>query len=320
MANSATLSQETERIINIQPSEPNPTNELRIGIISCSFGYILIAIASVIVSDSDVHGFTMAFWRSWIAVPALGLYVLLKQKQKFTWHNFLLCAPAGICFGSAIGLFFWSTQLTSLINASLISSLQPLIVIFLSYYFFSEKITSGDIGLSLLSIGGAIIIVLAGTSDGSGKISGDLVALLGITLGAGYFAFAKKALTKLGVAEFMTGYFIWSGIILTPMMLFAGAGIMPQTERDLVQILAVASIPGVGHVLLNFSQGKTPLSLIGILQLLVPVTATVSAVLFLEATISGAKGLGMIIVLIGLGSSSYLRSKRNDLESTKAET
>ncbi|HJM28531.1 MAG: DMT family transporter [Acidimicrobiales bacterium] len=320
MANSVTLSQETEHIIDTQSSDIPHNNELRIGIISCSFGYILIAIASVIVSDSEVHGLTMAFWRSWIGVPVLGLYVLLKQKQKFNWHNFLLCAPAGICFGSAIGLFFWSTQITSLINASLISSLQPLIIIFLSYYFFSEKITSGDIGLSLLSIGGAIIIVLAGTSDGSGKISGDFIAFIGIALGAGYFAFAKKTLRKLGVAEFMTGYFIWSGITLTPMMLLAGAGIMPQTERDIVQILAVASVPGVGHVLLNFSQGRTPLSLIGILQLLVPVTATVSAVLFLEATISGIKGLGMIIVFIGLGSSSYIRSKRNEKEPTKAET
>jgi len=252
----------------------------------------------------------MAFWRCWIAVPFMGLYVLLKQKQRFTWQNFLLCAPAGLCFGSAIGLFFWSTQITSLINASLISSLQPLIIIFLSYYFFSEKITSGDISLSVLSIGGAIIIVLAGSSDGSGKISGDLIALLGITLGSAYFAFAKKALTKLGVAEFMTGYFVWSGIVLTPMMLFSGATIMPQTQRDLIQILAVAFIPGVGHVLLNFSQGKTPLSLIGILQLLMPVTATVSAVLFLDATISGVKGIGMAIVFIGLGASSYLRSKR----------
>ena len=108
----------------------------------------------------------------------------------------------------------------------------------------------------------------------------------------------------------MTGYFLWSGIVLTPMMLFAGATIMPQTQRDIIQILAVASIPGVGHILLNFSQGKTPLSLIGILQLLMPVTATVSAVLFLDAAISGVKGIGMAIVFIGLGASSYLRSKR----------
>ena len=287
-----------------------PPNKLKEGIISCSFGYVLIAIASVIVSDSEVHGFTMAFWRSWIAVPVLGLYVILKQKRSFNWHNFLLCAPAGICFGSAIGLFFWSTQLTSLINASLISSLQPLIVIFLSYYFFSELVTKSDIGLSIIAICGAIIIVLAGSSDGSGKLNGDLIALLGITLGSGYFAFAKKALTKLGVAEFMTGYFVWSGLTLTPMMLFAGAGIMPQTQKDLTQILAVAFIPGVGHILLNYSQGKATLSLIGILQLLMPVTATVCAVLFLEATISALKGLGMVIVLFGLGTSSYLRSQR----------
>ncbi len=251
----------------------------------------------------------MAWWRSWIGVLCLGSYALAIQKQNFTWEKFLLCAPAGVCFGASIGLFFWSTQVTSLINASLISALQPLIIIFLSYYIFSEKVTSSDIGLSIFSIGGAFIIVLAGTSDGSGKISGDLMALIAITFGAGYFAFAKKALTKLGVAEFMTGYFAWSGIVLTPMMLISGAGIMPQNQRDLTHILAVASIPGVGHILLNFSQGKTPLRLIGILLLVMPVTATISAVFFLDANISTLKGVGMAIVFAGLGTSSYIRNK-----------
>lgn len=299
--------------IHTETSGLVPENEIKEGIISCGFGYVLIAIASVIVSDSEVHGLTMAFWRSWIAVPVLGLYVVYKQKRRFNWQNFLLCAPAGICFGSAIGLFFWSTQITSLINASLISSMQPLIVIFLSYFFFSEIVTKSDVGLSIFAISGAVIIVLAGSSEGSGKLSGDLIALLGITLGSGYFAFAKKALTKLGVAEFMTGYFIWSGLTLTPMMLIAGADIIPQTQRDLTQILAVAFIPGVGHILLNYSQGKATLSLIGILQLLMPVTATVSAVLFLEANISVIKGLGMCIVFFGLGTSSYIRSKRIEI-------
>jgi len=268
----------------------------------------------VITSQSDVHGLTMAFWRSWIAVPILGLYVLAKQRKKFTWKKLITCAPAGLCFGTSIGLFFWSTQVTSLINASLIAALQPLIIIFLSYYFFSEVITRSDMGLSIFAIGGAITIVLAGASDGSGSFSGDLMALLAITFGACYFAFAKKALTELGVAEFMAGYFIWAVIILTPLMLISGAGVMPQTQRDLVEILAVASIPGVGHILLNFSQGKTPLSLIGILQLLVPVTATASAILFLNASISGIKGLGILMVFIGLTASSYIRSKRHEKE------
>ena len=254
----------------------------------------------------------MAWWRSWVFFPFLAAYALVIQRHHFTWKKFFLCAPAGVCFGASIGLFFWSTQITSLINASLIASLQPLIIIFWAYFIFSEKVTSSDIGLSIFSIGGAALIVLAGTSDGSGKISGDLMALIAITAGATYFAFAKKVLMQLGVAEFMTGYFAWSGIVLTPMMLISGAGIMPQNQSDLTDIILVASIPGIGHVLLNYSQGRAPLRLIGILLLLVPVTATFSAVFFLGATISLLKGIGMAIVFVGLGTSSYMRNKENE--------
>ena len=45
-----------------------------------------------------------------------------------------------------------------------------------------------------------------------------------------------------------------------------------------------------------------------------PVTATIAAVLFLDANISGIKGLGIAMVLIALSASSYLRHKRFEKE------
>ena len=273
-----------------------------------------MAIASVIVSDSAVHGLSMAFWRSWIAAPVIGIYALWEQNQRLTLKKFLLCAPAGLCFGLSIGLFFWSTQVTTLVNASLISSLQPIIIVALSYYFFHERITSVDVAFAAVAIGGAVVIVLAGSSDGTGKLSGDLLALIAIILGSFYFAFGKHTLKQLSVAEFMAGYFVWAGIVLTPMVLIVGAGIMPKTSRDIIQILAVAFIPGVGHVLINYSQGKAPLNMIGVLQLLIPVTATALAFLFLNATVSYFKAIGMIVVIVTIGASTYTRSKREERE------
>ncbi len=87
------------------PKNPDP-NVYRNGLIACALGYMLTAISPVIVADSNVHGLAMAFWRCWIAFAVLAVLILVMRKS-FSFERFLSSAPAGICFGSSMGLFFW---------------------------------------------------------------------------------------------------------------------------------------------------------------------------------------------------------------------
>ena len=67
---------------------------------------MLTAISPVIVADSNVHGLAMGFWRCWIAFALIAVIVLMRKDLSF--ERFLSSAPAGICFGSSMGLFFWA--------------------------------------------------------------------------------------------------------------------------------------------------------------------------------------------------------------------
>lgn len=287
--------------------EVAPHRQLRAGLTATAAGFILVSISPVIVAGSGVHGVVMAFWRSWLGFAVLAL--VAAAKGKLSRDLIKPTAAAGLSFGVSIGLFFWAAQLSSIANVSLITVLQPLPMMVAAYYMFSEKIMRRDIAFSILAIGGAIFLVLVSESTGTGDTRGDALALVSITIGAGYFAFAKRALESMSVLPFMVGMFAWAGVALTPMVIISGEPVMPTTSDDWLRVLGVALLPGIGHILLNYAHGKAPLNLMGVLQLLIPVTATLLAFWFLDQSVSGLQILGMAVVMTALTAHALTRLK-----------
>jgi drug/metabolite transporter (DMT)-like permease len=285
--------------------EAGPQRQLRVGLAATAIGFVLVSISPVIVAGSGVHGVVMAFWRSWLGFAVLALVAAMKRK--LSWGLVRPTAPAGLCFGVSIGLFFWAAQLSTIANVSLITVLQPIPMMVAAYYMFSEEIVRRDIAFSILAIGGAIFLVLVSESAGTGDTRGDALALVSITIGAGYFAFAKRTLESMSVLPFMVGMFAWAGVALTPMVIISGEPIVATTRDDWLRVLSVAFLPGIGHILLNYAHGKAPLNLMGVFQLLIPVTATLLAFWFLDQSVSGLQILGMAVVMIALTAHTLTR-------------
>jgi len=266
---------------------------------------MLTAISPVIVADSNVHGLAMAFWRCWIAFALLAVLVLIRKDLSF--ERFLSSAPAGICFGSSMGLFFWAAKITSILNATLITILLPVPLTIASFFIFRERITLRHILVSIVAVCGAMLIVASGSSSGTGDLKGDLLAVVAVFISAGYFVFAKKTLLTVPLIEFQAGVFAWGGLVLIPMVIATQASIIAQSNADLGRIFMVALIPMGGHLLLNYSHGKAPLNLIAVFQLIVPVVSTLLAYWILSQPVSVFQGVGMAIVIIMLGINSYFK-------------
>ena len=282
----------------------------RTGLIACAVGYMLTAISPVIVADSNIHGLAMAFWRCWIAFALFAVLVLMRKDLSF--ERILSSAPAGICFGSSMGLFFWAAKMTSILNATLITILLPIPLTIASFFIFRERITLRHIIVSIIAVCGAMLIVASGSSSGTGDLKGDLLAVVAVLISSGYFVFSKKALLTVPLIEFQAGVFAWGGLVLIPMVIASQANLIAQSNADLGRVFMVALIPMGGHLLLNYSHGKAPLNLIAVFQLIVPVISTILAYWILSQSVSSFQGIGMAIVIITLGINSYF--KPNDAD------
>ena len=185
--------------------EPAVTDRsiVRIGIASSAGGFWLVSLAPVIVAGGGVHGTVMAFWRAGLGLVGFGLYAL--WRRQLTWHVLKISAVPGLCFAGAIGLFFWSAQITSIANASLLTTLQPIVLMVAALVMFGERVTGRDWFWAALAITGAVVIVVAGDSGGTGDIKGDLIATVSVFIGAGYFIYGKRVLETVDPHVFMVG-------------------------------------------------------------------------------------------------------------------
>jgi drug/metabolite transporter (DMT)-like permease len=214
----------------------------------------------------------------------------------------------GVCCGLSNGLFFWASQVTSIANASLITVLQPIPLLIAAHFLFHEILRGRDIGFSALAIVGAIFLMLAGQSQGTGDIKGDLLATGSIMTGAGYFVFGKRLRETMSVLTVITGTFAWAGIVMIPFVTSSGERVLVRTGEGWLAIGAVAVLPGIGHLLLNAAHGCEPLDLMSVIQLIVPVRATVLAYSYLDQGVSAVLVIGGAMVIAAIMIQSLARS------------
>lgn len=280
---------------------------VRAGAAATALGFWFVSLAPVIVASAELHGIVIAFWRSWIGFLMFGAVVV--ARRQLSWSVIWRCAPAGICFGASVGLFFWASQLTSIANASLLTTLQPVVLLIAGVIIFAERITGTDLFWAGVAIAGAIVLVLAGGSEGTGDLKGDVLATASVIIGAGYFIFGKRVLVTVGITSFMAGMFIWAGVLLSIAGVISGESFVASTQGDWVRVFAVAFGSGLGHYLLNYAQNKASLNLMGVIQLLVPVNATLLAFLFLDQSVRAFQVIGMALVISALSIQTVRRSR-----------
>ena len=91
--------------------------------------------------------------------------------------------------------------------------------------------------------------------------------------------------------------------------LLAGQDLTPGDNTEWLRLVAVAALPGGGHLLINNAHRFVPFLVIGVMQLLLPVFSTFFAWWFLDQTINAGQALGMAVVIGALSAHAVYRSR-----------
>jgi probable blue pigment (indigoidine) exporter len=275
---------------------------VRKAMIACIAGVIFFSTGPPIIAGADLNGLGVAFWRLWLSFAVLTAAAAIRGRLR--WSILRTTAFAGISFGLSTSMFFTAAQTTSVANATLIAVLQPLPLLIIGRVAFGEAITGRDVLWISVAVGGAVAMVVSAASAQTGDLRGDLLAVGSLVFLATYFSGAKEARKTLDTLPFMVGLWFWSGVVVVPILLVSGNAIVPTDGLDWVRIAAIAVMPGAGHVLVNYSHTGLRLAVVGLLQLLTPVTSALFALAFLGQTITLWQVAGMAVVLVALGFHS----------------
>ncbi|MEY4365461.1 MAG: hypothetical protein RLZZ305_805 [Actinomycetota bacterium] len=211
-------------------------------------------------------------------------------------------ALPGILFSLSFITGFASIKMTSIANATLMSNLQPVLVLLVAGRLFGERLTARQLVYGASSLAGVLTVVLAAASTSGAHVRGDLMAAANVVIWTGYFLLAKRQrMDGVDSWSFLAAIFVWASVVVIPFGLVASSDLGQMTGRDWLLALGMAVGPGiVGHGLMTWSQSHVGVTLASVLGLLSPVLSTTLAWIVFDQALTGVQMAGAAVVITSL--------------------
>jgi drug/metabolite transporter (DMT)-like permease len=252
---------------------------------------------TILAKGIGMDGLAIGAYRFWM-FSALIIAWMALRRTPFTWRVMKLSMWGGIALGTDIALFFSAVKLTSIVNATIIGSLQPILVGVVAAKFFGETIRARDAIWSVVALAGVVVIIGASADDSLTDWRGDLLAVGALLSWSGYFIASKQSKGKMTSLEFTAGTSVWSGLICTPLGFLFGQNMSLPSAKNFGLLLVMIGVSGVvGHVLMNWSLVRIPLWIGSTFTLLIPVFSALLAWVLLDEPLVLIQGIAMAAVI-----------------------
>ena len=221
-------------------------------------------------------------------------------------QDILKLVAAAALMGIAKKLFLMvGIQHTSPIDASIIATLGPILVLVISVMFLVDRFTPMKVLGMALGLAGALVVILSGSGmqAPSDKLGGDAVALLAIVASSFSMVWLKELIMRYKPVTLLR----WIYPVAAVMMLPIGLGPLLRTDFSAMPahvawiVAYVAVVPTFGpNYLLIYSLHYVKPTISSIYFYLEPVIATAISVAMHMDTLSWDRALASLAVFAGV--------------------
>jgi drug/metabolite transporter (DMT)-like permease len=285
-----------------RPSVDSQDQDIGLPLLGAAIAVTAWGSSGVVIRHIDMGALAIAVYRFWIYAVILVAFMWIRG-TRLNKHIMLHSMAGGIALAADVALFFSAVKETTIVNATVIGALQPVVVGVVAWRVFGERIRGRDIALAGIAIASVVLVVVAGTGQPEWNIKGDLLSVCALFAWSAYFIFSKSSRGVLTSGEFTLGTAVWTAALNTPLAIAFGQDLSVPSSTDWLWLLVLAFGAGlVGHVLMNWSLVRIPLWLGSSFTLLIPVVSASLAWLFLDQPLKPAQVGAMVVVLLALGA------------------
>jgi len=261
----------------------------------------------------------LSFWRWALACLILclfGLRHLLAQRRLVQdhWHFLLIQALLGVAGFNT--LIYWAMQSTTAINAALINSATPILIVIISWLRFRERIAWTQAVGVLLSLSGVLFIISGGNLAALLQLRagfGDLLVFIAGCLWASYSVNLRNFPPGLHPLAYQTAIALIGLAILLPLYLaeLASGKSFAVTVATVATIAYVAIFASVlAFIFWNRAVTALGANIAGPFIHLMPVFSTILAVAFLGETLGGVQITAIFLIFGGIVLASRKTASR----------
>ena len=302
MSSNATLS-----VLRDKAPAPLLSAEIASGLAIMVVAALAMSISPSLVRLADVGPFASAFWRVFLALPVLWVWMrrdegsvssgLAKPRTRFALATVL----AGLSFAGDLVFWHLSVMHTTVANATFFATTAPIWVVLFGWLFLRQTV-GGQVlvGLGLCVLGGTALVAQSFAFN-PGHVLGDGLGLVtGIFFGL-YFLAVGAARGGAGAARVTFELSLITAAVLLCVALAFEPRLIPKTASGWGVLLTLALVSHVGgQGLLSVALGRLPAAFSSLVIFLEAIAAAAFAWLLLGEAVTLVQVIGGIIIIAGI--------------------
>ena len=273
------------------------------GVVAWSSGPLMVKGIS-----ASVAAFTPL--RLWLSIPVMTAAAIIGG-GKLSLDLYRRCFVPGILFLLSMATGFASFHHTSIANATLISNLQPVLMLVVAPRLFGERPTVLRIFLAVVAVGGLTTVVLGAASGGEAHLSGDFLAAANLVIWSTYFVVAKRrrdAGTHVGA--FLAGVFTVAAIATVPWVLVVRPDFGEIGGKDFALVVGQVFVAGLlGHTSITWCARYLDITLVSLINLLSPALSMAGAWIIYDQSMRSVQVVGAVVMMVALALVVSTREK-----------
>jgi drug/metabolite transporter (DMT)-like permease len=253
--------------------------------------------SAVVVKLIDLSSTEIAVYRFAI-YGAVMVGVLAVRGAPLTLRALRLGFWGGLALALDVALFFEAAKRTTIVNATVIGTLQPVAVSIYASRVERERIGTTNVVLGSVAVVAAISVVIGSSAAPAWNPVGDLLAFGALFAWSGYFILSKRSQDRLTPGEYTAATAIITGGVNLLIGLLIGTSFGPPDGVDWFWLLFLSLSAGLlGHSLMNWSLVRIPLWIGSTTTLFIPVSSAALAWLVLDESLTGVQIAAMVVTI-----------------------
>ncbi len=265
------------------------------------------------VALSRIFGATILVW--------LISFFLPKEKiAKGDWK--LLVASAFTMLGF-VYVFSLAFVTASPIDIAIILTFQPMLVVAINAIFKHSKVSKMEILGMVIAFGGALMVILAGGNLHDGRFIGDIFAVICAVSYAAYLVIIEGPSKRYGTVSLMKWVFLFTAILALPLIFTVKHPVemvSHPTFFPIIVLLFIILFPTVYcYIATPPAIRMVGSEILSFYQYLVPVIATVVALLMKMDSFHWYQPVSFLIIVGGVLLANYGKVKSNKISIERKE-
>jgi drug/metabolite transporter (DMT)-like permease len=266
-------------------------------------GALAMGISPIFIRLAEVGPFAGAFWRVFIGLPVLYLWMRHEAAQRPTsnapWTKASLLSGL-MFFGD---LFFWhlAIQNTTIANGTFFATMTPVWIVAIGFVFLGKRPHAHELVGVTLCIAGGVAILTNTMTSAFDRLDGDLFAIATGFFFALYFLTVEAARKVTGAARVTFEVTVFCMVALLLVALVAQDKFLPDTWRGYAALLGMGLIShAAGQGFLSIALGRLPALFSSLVIFMEAVAAMILAYLLLGEAAGPMQLLGGFLICLGI--------------------